>query len=97
MVLIEVAHGTTVAHHEVLESPLVAQDLLEQTGRTAAGIVVQTLVGTHHLSYLGILHQGLEGRHVGLPEVAHGYIIKICRVACVFRTAVYGIVLGTGP
>ena len=39
----------------------------------------------------------LKRRHVGLPEVAHGYISKVGGVAGVFRTAVYGIVLGTGP
>ena len=32
VVLVEVADSTAVADHEVLESPFVAKDLLEQTG-----------------------------------------------------------------
>ena len=97
MVLVEVTDGTAVADNEVLESPFVAEDLLEQTGRAAAGIIVETLVGTHHLTHLGVLHQGLEGGHIGLPEVAGRHIGEVGGVAGVLRTAVYGIVLGTGP
>ena len=97
MVLIEVAHGTAVADDEVLKAPLIAQDLLEQTGRTAAGVIIETLVGAHHLTYLGILYQCLEGRHIGLPEVACRHIGEVGRVTGVLRTTVYGIVLGTSP
>ena len=97
MVLVEIAHGTTVADDEVLEAPLVAQNLLQQTGGSAAGIIVETLVGTHHLTYFCVLHQGLEGRHVGFPEVTYGNIGEIGGVTGVLRTAVYGIVLRTGP
>ena len=94
---IEIADGSAVAHHEVFESPLVAQNLLQQTCAATARIIVESLVGTHHLAHLRILHQRLEGRHVGLPEVAHRHIGEVDGVASVFRSAVYGIVFGTRP
>ena len=97
MRLVEIAHGAAVAHHQILESPLVAQNLLKQPLRTAAGVVVKALVGTHHFPDLGILHQRLEGWHVGLPKVAHGHVGQVGRVARVFRSAVHGVVLGAGP
>ena len=72
---IEIADGTTIAHDEILESPFVAKDGLKQTVRTTAGVIIEALIGTHYLAYLTILYQLLEGRHISLPEVAHGYII----------------------
>ena len=97
MVLIEVTHGSAVAHHKVLEPPLVTKNLLKQTGVATAGVVVQTLVGAHHLPHLRILHQTLEGGHIGLPQVADAHVGQVGCVARVFRAAVYGIVLGAGP
>ena len=94
---VEVAHGTAVTDYEVLEAPVIAQDRLKQTIGTTTGIVVETLVGAHYLTYLCILYQRLEGRHVGLPEVTHRHIGEVGRVTSIFRTAVYGIVLGTCP
>src|SRR5574344_2080328 len=91
----EVGDGTTVAHHHILESPLVAQYLLKKLGTTATRLVVPTLVGTHHLPHLCLLHQVLECWHVCLPQVAWRHIVYICHVAAPFRTAVYGTVLGT--
>ena len=70
---------------------------LEQTVRTATGIVVETLVGTHYLAHLRILYKSLEGRHVGLPKVTYRHIGEVGGVTGVFRTAVDGIVLGAGP
>ena len=93
----EVAHGTAVAHHQILESPLVAQNLLQQSAVAAAGFVVQSLIGTHHLPDLGILHQGLEGRQIRLLQVAQRHVVQVGRMAGVLRSAVHGIVLGTGP
>ena len=97
MRLIEVTDGATVADHQVLKAPLVAQYLLQQTVRATARIIVQTLVGTHHLTDITLRHQILEGRHIGLPEVAHRHIRQIGRVASVLWTTMYGIVLGTCP
>ena len=74
---VEIADGTAVADYEILEAPLIAQDLLEQTVRTATGIVVETLVGTHYLAHLRILYKSLEGRHVGLPKVTYRHIGEV--------------------
>ena len=97
MVLVEIADSTTVTDYKVLESPFIAEDLLEQTGGSAAGIIVETLVSTHHLTDVGILNECLKGRHIGLPEIANRYIGEVGGVTCVLRTAVNGIMLGTGP
>ena len=97
MVLVEVADSNAVADDEILETPVIAENLLKQTCRTAAGVIVQTLIGAHHFTNLGILYQRLEGRHVGLPEVTHGDIRQVGCMAGIFRTTVDGIVLGTGP
>ena len=97
MVGVEIGHGTAVAHHQVFESPFIAQDLLQQTGVAAAGVVVETLVGAHHFAHLRILHQGLEGRHVGLPQVAGRDVGQVDGVAAPFGSAVHGIMLGAGP
>ena len=75
--LIEVADGTTVADDKVLEAPFIAQNLLEQTGAAATGVIVETLVGTHHFAYFGILHQSLESGHVGFPKVTRCNINEV--------------------
>ncbi len=69
VVHVEVGDSTAVADDEILEAPFVAQNLLEQSRTAAAWIIIEALVGTHHLTYLCILHQCLKGRHVGLPEI----------------------------
>ena len=97
MRLIEVADGATVADNKVLETPLVTQNGLQQTLTATARVIVETLVGTHHLAHLGILHQGLESRHISFPHIAGRHISQIGRMACVFGTAMDGIVLGAGP
>ena len=97
MILVEIAHSTTVAHHQVFKSPFITQYLLEQTGRTTAWIIIQTLVSTHHLTHIGILNQCLESRHICLPKIAGRHICKVCCVTCILWTAMYGIVLGTSP
>ena len=39
----------------------------------------------------------LKGRHIRFPEVTHGNIGQVGCMAGIFRTAMYGIMLGTGP
>ena len=97
MRIIEIAHGTTVAHHQILETPFITENLLQQTGISTTRLIVQSLVGTHHLSHLCILHQGLEGRHIGFPHISRRDVDKIGCVASVFWSAVDSIVLGTSP
>ena len=92
----EIGNGTAVAYHHILESPLVAQNLLKQSGAAAAWLVIPTLVGAHHLAHLCLLHKVLECRHIGFPQVAWRHIVYIGMMTAPFRTAVYGIVLGAG-
>ena len=94
---IEVANGTTVANHQVFKAPLIAQNLLQQTVRATAGVVIQSLIGTHHLTDITLRDKIFKGRHIGLPEVTYRHIGQVRRVARILRTAMYGIVLGTGP
>ena len=91
----EVVDGVAVGEYDGIVAPFVAQDVDEQTVAGAAGPALETLVGAHHLAHVGLLHKGLEGGEVGLPEVSVGGL-DVHRVAQGFRTAVYGVVLGTG-
>ena len=70
--------------------------MLFVAGITATGVAVDALIGTHHLGHLSVLHQCLEGRQVGFPQVALGQVLDIEGVAVPLRTAMYGKVLGTG-
>ena len=91
----EVVDSVTVGHHQSVVAPLVAQDIDEQAVAGTAGLTLETLVGTHHLPHVTFLHQGLKGWQIGLPEVAVGGFY-IHGVAQGLRSAVHGIVLGTG-
>jgi len=93
----DVTDGTAVAHHEMLESPLVAQDLLEQAVVGAAGLVVETLISAHHLAHIGVLDERFECRQIGFPQITWRDLIEVGGVARALGTAVYGIVLGAGP
>ena len=92
----EVVDGPAVAHHQSLVAPLVAQNLLQQSVVAAAGLAVPSLVGTHHLGHVSLLHECLEGRQIGLPEVAGGQVLHVELMAVPLRSAMYGEVLGTG-
>ena len=92
----EVANGPAVTGNQPVEAPQVAQDVLLVAGIAAAGVAINALVGAHHLGHPALLHQCLEGRQVGLPEVALGQVLNVEGVAVPFRTAVHGKVLGAG-
>ena len=91
----EVVDGVAVGEHDGVVAPLVAQDVDEQAVAGAAGLALEALVCAHHLTHVGLLHQGLEGGEVGLPEVAVGGL-HVHRVAQRLRAAVHGVVLGAG-
>ena len=92
----KVANGTAVACDESLEAPVVAQYMLLVAGIATAGITVDALVGAHHLCYVALLYQCLEGRQVGFPQVTFRQLLDVERVAVPLRTAMYGKVLGAG-
>ena len=93
--VVEVADGAAVGHHDAAEAPLVTQDLLQEPVAGAARLALIALVGAHHLLHIGLLHDGAEGREVGLPEVAHRHG-SVEAVAVRLRAAVHGVVLRTG-
>ena len=92
--IIEVVDGVAVGEHDGIIAPLVAQDVNEQTVAGTARLALVTVVGTHHLAHIALLHQCLEGWEVSFPKVAHRHR-SVERVALRLRTAVYSIVLGT--
>ena len=57
MILPEISNSATVGNYQVLESPLIPENLLQKAGVAAAWFIIPTLIGTHHLTHLGILHQ----------------------------------------
>ena len=91
----EIVDGIAVGEHNGVVAPFVAQDVDEQAIAGAAGLALEALVGAHHLAHVGFLHQRLEGGQIGLPQVAVRWV-HVHRVAQGLRSAMHGIVLGTG-
>ena len=89
----EVSDGTAVSYHQTLETPLVAQDVLQQTVAGAAGVTLVTVICAHNLLYVSVLNQALECGQVGLPQVTarYGYVKLVTKG---LGTAVNCIVLG---
>ena len=92
---IEVVDGTAVRYNQSLESPLVAQDIGQQTVTAAAGLALIAVVCAHNLLNVSLGYQSLECRQVGLPQVTLAYAY-IEAVTVSLQTAVNGIVLGAG-
>ena len=92
----KVRDGTAVRDYHILEAPVVAQYLLEQTLAAAAGFVVPALIGAHHFTHIALLHTSLERGHIGLPEVARRDIDDVVHVTRPFRSTMDSIMLGTG-
>ena len=93
---VEVVDGSAVAGNQSLKAPFVAQYLLLVARLCTAGLAVDALVGTHHLGHVALLHQRLEGRQVGFPEVALGQVLDVEAVAVPLGAAVNGEMLGAG-
>ena len=92
--VVEVVDGITVGQDDTIETPLLAQDVDEQTFAFATRFTFVAVVCTHHLAYITFLYKSLECRKIGLPEVAHRYT-SIKAVTLWLWTAMYGIVLST--
>ena len=93
--VIEVVDGIAVSQHDGIVAPLVTQNVDKQAVARTTRLALKTLVGTHHLTDVGLFHQCLKGRQISLPQVTiRGLYIH--RVAQGFRTAMYCIVFGTG-
>ena len=91
----EVVDGVAICEHNSLVVPFVAKDVDEQTVAGATRLALETLVGAHHLAHVALLHQSLEGRQVGLPQIAvRGFHVH--GVAQGLRSAMYGIMFGAG-
>ena len=68
--VVEVVDSVAVCDHQSVVAPFVAQYIDEQTVAGAAGLALIAVVGAHHLAHVTFLYQCLEGRQIGLPEVA---------------------------
>ena len=93
--VVEVVYSIAVGHYESVISPLVAQDIDEQSVAGAARTALEALVCTHHLAHVSLLHQSLECGEIGFPQVAVRRL-HVHRVAQRLGTAVNGIVLCAG-
>ena len=92
----QVVDGPAVRHHHSVESPFIPQNLHQQAVASAAGLSLEAVVGTHHFLYMRFLHQILEGRQVGFPQVARGDVFGVELVTVPFRARMHGKVLGAG-
>ena len=92
---VEVVDGAAVGGDDALVAPFTAQDLVDEFVGGAAGNAAEAVVGGHHFLDIGLDHQVLEGREVGLAEVAFGND-GVIAVAVPFRAGVDGVVLRAG-
>ena len=93
--VVDVGDGAAVGDDVPLEAPLLAQDVGEQQLAARGALAVDAVVGPHDDFHLRLLHQHLEGRQVGLPEVVLRRL-HIGLVARGLRSAVHGVVLAAG-
>ena len=94
VLVVEIVDGVAVRNDQGLIAPLVAEDVGKEPVAGAARLTLIAMVGAHNLLDISLLHEGLESRKVGLPEVTHGNG-DIETVTHRFRTAVDSIMLGT--
>ena len=94
--MVEVPDSPAVAHHQIFVSPFVPENLGQQAVAPAARLPLETLVGAHDLLHVGLLHQRLEGRQVGLPQIPRVQMLHVEIVPLGLRAAMHGIMLGTG-
>ncbi len=66
--LLRVVGAAPVGDHDSVESPFIAQDVLEQTLVVAGVLTLIAVVGAHYAPHLAILHGLLEGRKIYLIE-----------------------------
>ena len=91
----EIVNRTTVREDDPFIAPAVAQNVDQELVITAAGLPLETVIGTHHLLYVTLFNQGLESRQVGLIQIT-GSSFCVILMAIPFRSAMDGIVLGAG-
>ena len=66
---IEIADRSTIADNQIFESPFITENLLKQSVAATTGVIVEPLIGTHHLADVGFLDGSLESRHIGFPKI----------------------------
>ena len=94
--VVEISDGPTVGNNNVIISPVFAQDTNQELLVGAARLTFKAVVGTHHLFYFSFRHQGFEGGQIGFPQIALRDILGVETMPVPFRTAMYGVMLGTG-
>src|SRR5690554_490302 len=88
----EVINSPAVRNYHAVISPLLAQYLKHQPAASATWFTFISIVGTHHLSDIAFINQGLERRQVCLPQITCRYRC-IVRVSVPFRSAMHSKVL----
>ena len=92
--IIDIANRVAIRYDVTFESPLLAQQLVEQERVGAARNAVERIVGAHDAGNLAFPHDSLELRQVHLIQVAFRWF-GIETVPVAFRAAMYRKVLGT--
>ena len=54
--IIKVGNSATIGKDNTIESPIVTENLYQQTVAAATRLSLETVIGTHHLLYTGFLH-----------------------------------------
>ncbi len=70
VLLVDVLDRVAVGDDVAVETPVLAQDVLQQALARAARLAVDAVVRTHDRIDLRLLHERLERRQVGFVEVA---------------------------
>ena len=91
----EVGDSSAVAYDEAVEAPFVTKYMLQQTRASATRLALKALIGAHDFLYTTLLYQVFECRQVGFPQIAWRKVLYIEVMACLFRSAMHGKVLGT--
>ena len=95
VVVLELANGEVVGHDGAVETPLAAQELVEQPRVGAARHAVDLVIAVHHRTQPSHPHGRLERAQV---DVAQLTVVEVgwCPVEAAFRGAVADEVLGGG-
>ena len=93
--VIKIVDGVAVGQHDGIISPFAAQDIHQEPVACATRLTFVTVVSTHHLPDIPLLHQSLESRQISFPQVAHRHG-GVVRMPQWFGTTVHRIMLGAG-
>ena len=91
----EIVDGPAVRGDQSFVAPFSPENRIEQKKVGPARHAAEAVIGDHHFLHVGLGYQILEGRQIGLAQVAVAYV-DIKAVSVPFRAGVDGKVLGAG-